>query len=200
MTFDDFKTLIAATFRDPEATARNLIAQDWPISARWMGLLLTVSLSALLSYAASLLYGPPQTDDQLGLLEFTRHPLAMAGLQFAAIATGSALLAGIGRTMGGQGRFADALLLMVWVELLLLIVQAAQVLLSLILPAAGQILAFLVIFLFLWLTAQFTRALHGFDNLLKPILTMLGTVFAFALILSVVLSAFGFAPGVPNDL
>ena len=40
MTTDMFKGLVRLTFRNPEEAAHLLLSQGWPMSARWMGLLL----------------------------------------------------------------------------------------------------------------------------------------------------------------
>ena len=42
MSFDDFKALVGLSFRDPQAAAHLLMAQDWPVSARWMALFAAV--------------------------------------------------------------------------------------------------------------------------------------------------------------
>src|SRR5690606_36090602 len=63
MTFDDFKALVSLTFRDPATAARSLIAMNWPLSVRWMGLFLAVSVSALLAWLSSQLFPIPEAED-----------------------------------------------------------------------------------------------------------------------------------------
>ena len=67
-----------------------------------------------------------------------------------------------------SGGFADALLLVVWLEFLLTLAQAAQMLVMFVSPPLATIIAFAALGMFLWLLAQFTAALHGFRDLAFP--------------------------------
>ncbi|GHG29802.1 MULTISPECIES: YIP1 family protein [Paracoccus] len=197
MTFDDFKALVGLSFRDPQAAARDLMAQGWPIQARWMALLAAVSVSALLaSLAAALFSAPGPEGDRVVVL--SQQPMVLAVMQMGAIVLAAGLMSGVGRMFGGGGRFEDALLLTVWIEVLLLIVQAAQVVLSLILPGVAGIFGLLAIALFLWLTVQFTKALHGFHSTPKVVLGMIGTVFVAGFVLSLLAAALGIMPEMPQ--
>ena len=69
---------------------------------------------------------------------------------------------------------------------LLLLVQAAQLVLSLILPGVAGILGLASIVLFLWLTVQFTKALHGFRSSAKVALGLIGTAFVAGFVLSLI--------------
>ena len=197
MTFDDFKALVGLSFRDPQAAARDLMAQGWPIQARWMALLAAVSVSALLaSLAAALFSAPGPEGDRVVVL--SQQPMVLAVMQMGAIVLAAGLMSGVGRMFGGGGRFEDALLLTVWIEVLLLIVQAAQVVLSLILPGVAGIFGLLAIALFLWLTVQFTKALHGFHSTPKVVLGMIGAVFVAGFVLSLLAAALGIMPEMPQ--
>lgn len=193
MSFDDLKALLGLTFRDPEAAARLLLAQGWPVSARWMGLLVAVSVSAILSWASAQIF-PLSAEDPAAILTLSHTPLAMAGLQLGAIVLAAALMAGVGRMFGGRGSFEDALLLTVWIEIVLLVVQVVQVVLSLVLPPVAGMVGILAIVLFLWLTVQFTKALHGFSSALKVFLCLIATAFVAGFVLSFLAAAFGLFP------
>ncbi|MFN3525062.1 MAG: Yip1 family protein [Paracoccus sp. (in: a-proteobacteria)] len=197
MTSDDIKGLIRLTFRAPEQAAHLLMAQDWPMSVRWMGLLLAVSVSGLLAWVSVQLY-PVSTDDTVAVFAISQQPLVLAGFQVVAIVVGAALMSGVGRMFGGQGRFEDALLLAVWIETILLLVQVAQIVLSLVLPAFGGLLGILSIALFLWLTVQFTKALHGFTSGPKILLVIFATLLALGFVLSFFAAAFGLLPEMPQ--
>lgn len=192
MTFDDFKGLIGLTFRNPQAAARFLIDSDWPVPARWMALIIAVSMSVILSWLAALMLAQPGGDAMTTMMRGS--PLVMAGVQMVAIVIAATLMAGVGRMFGGHGRFEDALLLAVWIEALLLIVQVAQLLLVLIIPAAAALLGGLVIALFLWLTVQFTKELHGFQSTLKVLLGLIGAALVAGFLLSFIAAAFGLLP------
>ncbi len=195
MTFDDLKALVSLTFRDPEAAARQLMAADVPVPARWMGLLVAVSVSAILAWFSALLFPMPQVEpDMAPALRLTAQPLLMAAVQAGAILLAASLMAGVGRLFGGRGRFEDALLLAVWIEVVLLLVQVAQLVLSVFLPPVAGLLGILAIALFLWLTVQFTKALHGFRSGAKVFLGLIATAFLTGFALSFIAAGFGLLP------
>ncbi|MBU2956781.1 Yip1 family protein [Paracoccus sp. 1_MG-2023] len=197
MTFDDFKHLVGTTFRNPDAAARQLIGLNLPMQARWMALMLAVSVSALMAFMVSSLFPAPE-GAEAPMLSFVRQPLMLAAMQFGAIVLGAGLMTGVGRIFGGTGNFADALILTVWIEILLLIVQAAQVFLSLALPGLAGVLGMLSVALFLWLTVQFAKSLHGFTSAPKVLLVMFATLLAMGFVLSFLAAALGLMPEMPQ--
>ena len=197
MTRDDFKTLAVQTLRQPEEAARWLIALNLPMPVRWMALVLAVALSGILAFGATAILGGPQ-DDAAPVMAITGQPLVLAATQLVAIVLGAGLMAGVGRMFGGQGRFEDALILTVWIEVMLLMVQLAQIVLSLALPALAGMLGILAVALFLWLTVQFTKALHGFTSGPKVLLVMFGTLLVMGFILSFFMAALGLMPEMPQ--
>lgn len=197
MTFDDFKALVGLTFRDPVTAARSLIEMNWPLSVRWMGLFLAVSVSALLAWLSSQLFPIPEAEG-MPVLSLTAQPLVLAIVQLFAIVLAASLMTGVGRIFGGRGSFEDALLLTVWIEIVLLLVQVVQLGASLILPGLSGILGILAIVLFVWLTVQFTKALHGFTSGGKVLLGLIGTAFIAGFVLSIIAASFGLLPEVPQ--
>ena len=197
MTFDDFKALIGLSFRDPNAAAHALMGQGWPIQARWMALLPAVSLSALLASLAAVLFSTPAPDGTQVVI-LSHQPMVLALMQFGAIVMAAGLMSSVGRMFGGHGRFEDALLLTVWIEVLLLVVQAAQLVVSLVLPGVAGMLGLAALVLFLWLTVQFTKALHGFRSSAKVALGLIGTAFVAGFVLSLIAAALGILPEMPQ--
>ncbi|WP_410217594.1 Yip1 family protein [Paracoccus sp. (in: a-proteobacteria)] len=197
MTFDDFKALSRQTLRNPEKAAHWLMGQGWPMQARWMALIAAVALSGILAYLSTLLFARPE-DDATPMFTLGQQPLTLAGMQLAAIVLGAGLMSGVGRVFGGQGRFADALLLTVWIEVMLLMVQALQIILALALPALAGVLSILAVALFLWLTVQFTKALHGFTSGPKVLLIMFATLLAMGFVLSFFAASLGLMPEMPQ--
>ena len=70
--------------------------------------------------------------------------------------------------------------------------------LSIILPPFAAILGILSIALFLWLTVQFTKALHGFTSAPKILLVMFATLLALGFVLSFFAVALGILPEMPQ--
>ncbi|MTE01438.1 YIP1 family protein [Paracoccus sp. YIM 132242] len=197
MTFDDFKALVGLSFRNPQGAAQVLMGQNWPVQARWMALLAAVSVSALLAWLAGAMFSAP-SEDGAQVIMLSRQPMVLAVMQMVAIVIAAGLMSGVGRMFGGAGRFEDALLLTVWIEVLLLLVQAAQIVLSLVLPSTAGLLGIAAMALFLWLTVQFTKALHGFHSSLKVTMGLIGTAFVAGFVLSLLAAALGIMPEMPQ--
>lgn len=195
MTFEEFRTLIGQSLRDPDGAARTLIAQNWPVSARWMALVAAVSVSAVLAWIATVIFAPPPAAEEAGEgVMLMAQPMVLAALQMGAILLGAGLMTGVGRLFGGTGRFEDALLLTVWIEVLLLIVQIAQLALALVTPALASLVSIGALVMFLWLTVHFTRALHGFRSGFKVFLGVLGTIILAGFALSLIAASLGLLP------
>ncbi|MDO5646670.1 Yip1 family protein [Paracoccus sp. (in: a-proteobacteria)] len=192
MTLDDLKSLIALTLREPRQAAHWLMAQGWPMQLRWMALLLAVSLSGVLAAISMYLFPPPADTPSM----LPREPFMLAVMQFAAITLAGWLMASVGQMFGGRGQFPDALLLVTWIEVILLLVQTVQIVVGLILPGASVLIGILSIMLFLWLTVHFIKALHGFESTPKILIVMFATVFAVGFVLSFVAVSLGFMPQV----
>lgn len=193
MSFDDFRTLLALSLRNPERTAHLLIGQNWPLQARWMALLAAVSVSAVLAWLAVAIFAPAAPEGGPGMM-LNYQPMIFAAMQVGAIVLAAGLMAGVGRLFGGQGRFADALLLTVWIEVLLLLIQALQLVVALVLPVLAGLLGLAAMALFLWLTVYFTKALHGFRSTLKVVVGLVLTAIVTGFVLSLLAAAFGIMP------
>ncbi|MDB6177490.1 YIP1 family protein [Paracoccus sp. Z330] len=196
MSFDDLKGLLGLTLRNPEGAAAVLMRTGLPMQARWMALFVAVAVSAILAWISAQMF--PLPEGEAMVLSLTAQPLAMAGMQLCAIVLAAGLMATIGRLCGGQGSFADALLLTVWIEVVLLVVQAVQVVATLVLPPLAGILGILAVALFLWLTVHFTKALHGFRSGPKVFLGLIATAFLAGFALSVIAAALGLFPEIPQ--
>ena len=194
MTFADLRGLFLLTLRDPAGAAAALRGLNLPMSTRWMALALAVSLSAILAWLGTRLF-PVEIDN--GFTRMTGQPLVVAAVQFGVVLFSAALMAGVGRAFGGRGDFADALLLLTWIEFVLLAVQVAQVALVLVFPATAAVLSLVAMILFVGLFVLFTKALHGFHSTLKVSFGVLATLLATGILASILATALGLAPPVP---
>lgn len=177
-------TLLPETFRDPQSAARRIIALGLPMEARWLGLALVVVLAVIETQIALLLIPGSGQPEFLAVLS---DPLVGVPAQALALFLVALVIDRIGAVFGGRGRFADALLLVVWIEFVMTLAQAAQLLAMLVLPPVGALLAIAVMIGFIWILAQFIAALHGFENLFKVIL---GMVVGFAIVVTILATLF----------
>lgn len=194
MNFSTFRWLFGTTLRNPSEAVAWLRAQHYPMGARWMALILAVSLSALLNWVVARMVVSTEPT-AMGLL--SSQPLLLAAMQVCAVVITAALMERVGRMFGGTGNFVDALLLMTWIEVILLVVQMVQVVLLFVLPLVSAILGLVAMLLFIGLTILFTRELHGFQSTWKVALGVLATALATGFVLSFIAAAMGLLPGVP---
>jgi hypothetical protein len=182
---DQLVVLARRTLDDPRAGARALLALGVPLPARTAGLLLVSVLSALLLHLGFLIL--PATDDPIAQF-MSQSPFRSALIQWVILIVTVFAIHRIGRAFGGRATLADALLVVVWLQVIMLGVQVIQLLaLILFAPLAGLLnLAGLV--LFFWLFTSFIAEIHGFASRWAVLAGVLGSGFAIAFCLVVVLS------------
>lgn len=185
---DAIVPLARLTLEDPRKGARAVLGLGVPMPARTAGLLLMAVASALMTHLGFLIL--PATDDPLSQF-ISASPLRTAVMQWITLALAAILIHRIGRARGGIGSFPDTVLLIVWLQLLMLVLQVAQLLLLVLLPPLAAPLSLAGIVLFFWLLTSFIAELHGFRSrgavLTVVVLTILAVAFLISLSLAVVL-------------
>lgn len=193
MTFSNLGDLVVLTLRNPAGAVRALLGLELPVRARWMVLVLAVSLSTLLAGMARLMF-PPVSHDQL--TDLLGSPASLAALQFGAMVISATAISGIGRAFGGTGTFDEAVLLVGWVEMVLVGLQAVQLVAMLLFPATATLMSLIAFCLSIYLTVSMTKELHGFSSTPKVALGFIGGVFLVGLVLSILAAALGILPEV----
>lgn len=193
MKFGEIGDFMVLTLREPGRAVEVMRGMDLPMPARWMVMVLAVCLSTLLAGVARYLFPVPPDDPLSQLLS---SPATLAIVQFVALVVSAAAIAVIGRAFGGQGNFPDALLLIAWVELILVGLQAVQLVLMLVFPASGPLMSVVAFALSIYLTIALTKAMHGFQSTPKVALAFIGSVFVIGFILSIIAAGFGILPEV----
>lgn len=171
--------LAQLTLRAPRTAARLLISTGIPVQARWIGLSLTAVLSAVLAQISIGLINIGLEEDVL-----TINPIASAVTQSVVLLVSGVAMYGVGRMFRGQGRFIDALLLTVWLQFVLLMLQVVQILLQILMPPLSPFAGYASIVIFLYLISTFTAELHGFRSALKTFFGVLATMMAVGLVLA----------------
>lgn len=193
MRFDLASLLAMArlSVADPRGVARALMSMNLPMQARWLAMAVTVTLSVAMAQLTLILAGLGEVAASGGLLG---GPILAGVIQLAVMLTLSGGIAKVGAAFGGRGSFADALLLVTWAEFVLLLLQVAQLVLSLALPFLGDLLLIAGVALFFWQITQFTAELHGFKSAPKVFMGLLAGFFVAGFALAMVLGMFGLAP------
>jgi hypothetical protein len=183
------------TLSDPRAGARWAMGLGLSAETAAEILILTGALGGILSVAVWGVVEDPAAAAGPSLLEsLFRRPLLLAAIQtFVQLASAWAAHA-IGRAFGGKGTLAQALAVVAWAEVLLLALQALQLVLLVALPPLAGIISPLALILFFWLMTAFVAEMHGFASsfgvFIGIILTGLAMAVAAALALAVI-----FGPG-----
>lgn len=194
MTFDGVLRLMIETLRDPRSVAHRLLGLGLDTSVLWLALVLVTVLNALLFTLSNVLFPTPSPAPGL-----TDNPLLYAIASGGGFVISVFVLTWVGNMMGGQGRLAEVLILMVWLQF----VGLAGHVLTLLVAAAVPMLSLgltLAIFGFsLWITLHFLSAAHRFDNLWRAFGVLIVTVLGLSLGLTIFLTLIGVsAQGVPN--
>lgn len=179
MKFGDLGELAVLTLRNPDAAMAALRGLDLPMAARWMALFLVVVLSRMLGVLLLLLLPVTGNDPLAQLLS---DPMTMAGIEFFGMVLTAFFVTHIGRMFGGSGTFADALLAVAWIELMLVALMAVQVAMLVLLPGTVDLLGMVVGGLSIYLTVTMTKALHGFSSLIKVAMVYFGLSLALGLL------------------
>jgi hypothetical protein len=162
MTLQDrFLALAKLTLQDPRQATRALLAEGVPMRARTGGLLLVAVVSAV--FASLQLRTSPQQLDPLSAFMLA-SPFRAAAVQWLFLALSVVLIHRVGQAFGGRGSFPDALLIVVWLQVLTLALQVLQLLATVIAPPLAGIIGLGGFVLFLWLMTAFITELHGFRS------------------------------------
>lgn len=188
MTYNDFVPLVKQTFRDPAGVAHTLMRAKFPAEVAWIGLVLTVLLGVLLAVLSQAINPLPQ-DIADNAIQIT--PFGYAIIMGVALILSVFALYRVGRLLGGQGRFKDVLVLMVWLQAVLLLFQVAQMIAALIVPPLSIFVTMASYAAGFWIMAVFVREAHRFNGIGGAIGTIILAFMAIGFGLSLILPILG---------
>ena len=195
MTTQALKELALETIQSPRSAARKIIALNLSRDVLWSGLILVSCINSII-YSFSLFFG-----DTSELPALFRNPI-----MFFALITGVLVLTvhgfyWTGRALGGQGDLGELLVLLVWLQGLRAVAQAALFVLMLVLPIIGQLFSLAIGVLGLWITVNFITEALRLPGLMHAVgvivLAAVGIVFGLAILISIIgLGAMGVSTNV----
>ena len=185
---DSVLPLARMTLTDPRGAARALLSSGFPREHYWTVFLLVISLGGAVIAAGNVL-APPEENEPY-----------MTGLMAAALigasiflCTGVMILAG--RLFGSRSDPADAMLLVLWLELVSVGVQVLLLIVGFLIPGAATALSLIYLFLFVWVLSAFTAELHQLDGVVRGFIGVaaasLGLAFAIALLQAILIASTG---------
>ncbi|WP_297772272.1 Yip1 family protein [uncultured Roseovarius sp.] len=193
MTQAQFKALLTQTLFAPREAARVLIGLGLPKQWLWMALALMAVLNSIV-YSVTLQMSPPSDPMSMAMMPPAFHsPLLFTLFLFGALAITVLALYWVGRMLGGQAGLSDVLVLVCWLQVLRLILQAAVAFLVVVLPTLAALLIFVASLWGIYILIGFVDSAHRFENMLKSAGVILLSLVAMAVGLSVLLSMIGVA-------
>lgn len=194
MTIEGLLRLILDTLRDPRDVARRLLVLNLDTSVLWLALVLVTVLNALLFHLSNVLFPAPSPAPGL-----TNNPMLYAIASGGAFVISIFVLTWVGNIMGGRGRLADVLVLMVWLQFVGLAGHVVMMLIVAALPPLALGLTMVIFGLSLWITLHFLSAAHHFDSLWRAFGVLVGTIVGLSVGLTIFLTLIGVsAQGVAN--
>ena len=186
MTLPDAQALTAQTLRDPRGAARALLALRLNTSVLWPALALIAVLNAgLHGFTLLILPSPQMLPGVLG------SPLLFALFLAGGMVISTFLLTWIGQALGGKAQLDEILVLVVWVQMLRLALQAVVVLLYFVLPGLADLAAIVAGIFGLWIMINFMDEAQGFGSIGKSILVLVLATLGVGFGLSVFLLLLG---------
>lgn len=182
--------LLLETVTNTAGAARRIIGFRLPMQVGWVGLALTAVLAQILVYVLQLIAAKPLE----GPIALYRDPVVGLSLQMFAMVIVALIMAGAGLPFHKQFRFRSALFLAVWLQFAMLCATTLQILLMLVVPLVGMILALVIVIGFVWMLGVFTFVLN---EPVHPGLLTLGLILTFVvavLALSIVFGLLGIDP------
>lgn len=172
--------LLKLTFQAPRQAAAALVRLNLPDNACWAALVLMAIVSALVMYGVS-----------------EPGPLFWVGVTAFDMGMTALLAYGVGRWCGGRGNLSDAVLIVVWLQLVLV---ATQMLFFVAIPPLAAMLKISLVatflwlltnvMIFLWLLTNFLAELHGFRSTARVLGGVLLTFVAMMLVMTMLLMPF----------
>lgn len=190
MTLKDLIGSAVETIRAPKQGARQVMALNIPRRQRWEMLLLIVVISIILAEITLMLGGDSEGAVFGGPALSSPIVLGAVQLFFLVVMVNAIFL--IGRRAGGHGSLDDAILLVTWLQFILICIQVAQTVIFLVVPAFAAMIGLASVVLFFWLLTNFVAEMHGFNSLGGVFTAILATLIGFAVVMSVILTVFGF--------
>lgn len=175
------------TVQNPREGARMVMQVSMPMSARWAGFALMAVMSSVLAHVSFGLL-PAESQAQMG--NAMASPFRTVILQGALMLVAAHAIVWVGRWRGGVGTFENVLILMVWLQFILLILQAFQIAVQILVPPLADILGFASVGIFLWLLSNFVAEVHKFESVGKAFAGIMITMFAMGLLLAIAITPF----------
>lgn len=185
--------MVQFSVQSPKQGAEMVLAAKPAREILWSILALVVALSVILAQLMTFLV-PTPADAQV-LMPFRPSPVLFALVMWGLLVVMVFCTHYIGTMFGGTGSFDDSLTVVIWLQTILLVIQAAQLIIALVSPAIAGFVGLVFGLLSIWILVNFVSVVHGFKNLALVFFgligSMIGVVFGLSLIFVFISVLFG---------
>jgi hypothetical protein len=178
----------------PRAAARQVIGARVAQVHLLQGALLVACLGMVMNFLALRLM--PVTVDSI-TAAMVRNPIVGVIEELLFLFVTVVLTVRIGRLFRGRGGFWEGMALLVWLNAVAVLVEAAQLLLLAVLPSQETlvvVVAFGPLIWLAWVYANFVAELHGFQNPFFVLGVMMLTAMLLFFAVAMLLTMLGFTP------
>ena len=164
--------LFRLTLANPAAAMGQLLAHRLPLRASLQMVVLGALLSTMSTCLALLVQ--PFPDPLVNALVLNNPIIFAISGTLAAVLFAFSLFR-LGAAFGGLGDFAGACLMMGWLQIVMVVLQLAELLTIFLLPALlGLLVSVVALGVVIWVAIGMTRALHRFANTGLAVGTLIG--------------------------
>jgi len=186
MTVGYWRQMVIMSITKPAEAARVLMAMQIPSQALWTGLALVAVLNTALFTLSNLLMPGPSPLPAIFNSPILYLAIVMAGLTLTIYG-----LFFVGRLFGGKGSVADIMVLIVWMQALRVLAQAATLVLVMTVPFLAMIVVFAAALVGVYMLVHFVDQAHRFGSVGRAALVLIASVLAIVVGLSLIVTLIG---------
>ena len=184
--------LVLRTIVEPRAAAEVVLGLGLSRAVLWQVLILICALSAVFMGA----FGSEHLALPIGTSNLLLTPVGYAFVLGAGLVMMVFALHYTGAALDGQGRFAESLAAVVWIEVVALCFRVLQILVAALFGnSIAALLSFAGVAILLWALLHFINQVHQFDSLLRAAGTFILAVLGIGLGMSIIIAFIGVGTG-----
>ncbi|WP_298291825.1 Yip1 family protein [uncultured Litoreibacter sp.] len=185
--------MVQFSLKSPKEGAEMVLAAQPTREILWTILVVVVAVTVLLAQAMNFIVPPPPEAQEL--MPFSSSPLMFALVMWGLLVLMVFCTHYIGQMFGGEGAFNDSLVIVIWLQTILIVIQVVQIVIALLSPGLAALLGFGFALFSIWIFVNFVAVAHGFKNLglvlFGIIMSMIGVVLGLSLIFVFIAILFG---------
>lgn len=194
MNFQDWRKLTVLSVKNPKVAAHVLMKMRLKVDVLWSALVLMALVNTFLFVFAVEFLGLKSPYGAVFAAPFVNFAIMVAGLALMVLA-----LFWVGRLMGGSAAVRDVLALVIWVQVVQALIQAAAYIALLFLPLLANLMTMAGGLIGLYMLVHFINESNGFNSLGKSVMVLFGALLGVVIGLSLVALVVG-GPNVGSTL